>query len=295
MSSTESVPASSSSSEPPLQGSVDDTKLGRLKKHLRLNSECDELDVDIEQTMREIRAIIAVNDEIFSRCMVYANTEDKSNAGWGLLLERVGYNTIYTRQAQGEEMLELVTRAERIERRFNTAPLSVLPAGLVDTISVKYKQYPFSAFIDYDDFFQKAEILLCDDALKLILPKLKDHLESVQVCLGVIDQWVMQPMSDLSFINMNFQKALTLPTDIHPFDDTGVCCFCGATCGRDRGGSGYPYNKYDRGGSGCTYNKCGVEQVLVRLTNNHGVYNTTFTVSMEKEQERLLKFIHFVN
>ena len=206
----------------------------------------------------------------------------------------------YTRQAEGEEILELVTRAERIERRFNTVPLFRLPAGLVDTISVKYKQYPFSGFIDYDDFFQKAEMLLYDDALKLLLPKLKDHLESVQVCLGVMDQWVMQPMSDLSFINMNFQKALTLPTDIHPFDDTGVCCFCGATYGRDRGGSGFPhssYNKYDRGGSGsgCTYKKCGVEQILVRLTNNHGVYNTTFTVSMEKEQERLLKFIHFVN
>ena len=294
MSSTESVPARSCS-EPPLQGSVDDTRLGKLKKHLRFNSECEKLDVDIEQTMREIQAIIAVNDEISSRCMVYANTEDKNNAGWVVLLERVGYNTIYTRQAQGEEILELVTRAERIERRFDTARLSGLPLGLVDTISVHYKQYPFSAFIDYDDFFQKAEMLLCDDALKLFLPKLKDHLESVQVCLGVIDQWVMQPMSDLSFINMNFQKALTLPTDIHPFDDTCVCCFCGATCGRDRGGSGYPYNKYDRGGSGCTYKKCGVEQVLVRLSNNHGVYRTTFTVSMEKEQERLLKFIHFVS
>ena len=95
MSSTESVPARSCS-EPPLQGSVDDTRLGKLKKHLRLNSECDKLDVDIEQTMREIRAIIAVNDEIFSHCMVYANTEDTNDAGCrGMLLERVGYNTIY--------------------------------------------------------------------------------------------------------------------------------------------------------------------------------------------------------
>ena len=90
MSSTESVPASSS--EPPLQGTVDDTRLGKLKKHLRLNSECDELGVDIEQTMREIRAIIAVNDEIFSRCMVYSNTEEKD--AWAVRLERVGYNTI---------------------------------------------------------------------------------------------------------------------------------------------------------------------------------------------------------
>jgi len=290
MSSDESIAANSGPQE--CQGSntcASNTRQDNLKRHLGLISEEGELDcdmnIDIEQTMREIRALIAVNDEIFSRCMVYARTDSGRQYGKRVVLERVGYNTIYTHQVEDEDMLELVTQGERTQQRFDTAPLSNLPSCLGDTISVKYKDEPYSAFVDYNDFFQKAEMLLHDDALKLLLPKLKDHLESVQVCLGGIDQWVMQPSKDLSFINLNFQKDLTLPTEIYPFDDTGECGFCGATMKGRR----------DRHRSDCRYNKCGVMQVLVRMTNNHGEYHTSFAVSKKKEQERLFKFIHFVN
>lgn len=243
------------------------TRRDNLKRHLGLISEGGELDVDIniEQTMREVCAIITVNDEIFSHCMGYARTETGRESGKRVTLERVGYNTIYTHQVEDEEILELVTHAERIQQRFDTVPLSKLPSCLGNTISVNYKKDTYSAFVDYNDFFQKATMLLHDDTLKLLLPKLKYHLESVQVCLGVIDQWVMQPSKDLSFINLNFQKDLTLPTEIYPFDDTGDCCFCG-----EKTSGGRDHHSY------CTYNKCGVMQVLVRTTNNHGEYHTSF-------------------
>ena len=42
------------------------------------------------------------------------------------------------------------------------------------------------------DIFCKT-LLLNDDALEFLLPKLKEHLETVQVCLGVLDEWLMQP------------------------------------------------------------------------------------------------------
>lgn len=50
-------------------------------------------------------------------------------------------------------------------------------------------------------------MLLHEDALKMFLPELKDHLESYQVCLGQIDQWTMKPVdheTTQDFINYQF-------------------------------------------------------------------------------------------
>jgi hypothetical protein len=44
-------------------------------------------------------------------------------------------------------------------------------------------------------------MLLHDDALELLLPKLKDHLE-------VVHKWALQPTKDLSCIGLNFKEVL---------------------------------------------------------------------------------------
>jgi len=58
------------------------------------------------------------------------------------------------------------------------------------------KYIPLTKCIDFNDLFRKT-LLLNDDALRDLLPKLKDHLEAIQVCLGELDEWVMQPMKNV--------------------------------------------------------------------------------------------------
>jgi hypothetical protein len=193
----------------------------KLKRKLESNDDDDDDDeraqnnFDLEQTIREIRALITVNDEIhreiFSRCMVDSRTSSIEEIN----IKRFAFKTIQKRQKDSK--VELISQPEFDEGTFDSFPLTQLPSCLGDMIVPKYKASHHSLFVDYDDYddyFQKALMLFSEDALGLFLPKLKAHLEAAQVCLGVIHEWAMQPTNDLSFIGLNFQDVLKIPTKI---------------------------------------------------------------------------------
>ena len=188
----------------------------KLKRKLELNDEDDDEraqnNFDLEQTIREVRALISVNDEIhreiFSRCMVDSRTSSIEEIN----IKRFAFKTIQKRQKDSK--VELISQPESDEGTFDSFPLTQLPSCLGDMIVPKYKAAHHSLFVDYDDYFRKALMLFSEDALGLFLPKLKAHLEAAQVCLGVIHEWAMQPTNDLSFIGLNFQDVLKIPTKI---------------------------------------------------------------------------------
>jgi hypothetical protein len=181
------------------------------------NAEEEQLNDNIEHNINVIRALLAVNLVILSRCMEHAVGTGKKTT-----LARFGFETIKTRQVV-DTKLELVTQAERVVRTFDTWPLSMPPSGFEKIIVVKYM--PLTEYVDFNDLFRKT-LLLNDDALGELLPKLKGHLESIQVCLGELDEWVMQPMKNVSFINGIFEKEHKIPSDIDPTQTSLECCFC---------------------------------------------------------------------
>ena len=157
----------------------------QLKDSFDLNANTEEDQLNIKHNIMKIHALLTVNREIFFRCMKY---ETLGTFGEKTMIQCFGIETIKTLQV--DTKLELVTQGEHIEQIFDTSPLSRLPSGFVDIIVVKC--IPNTKFIDFDDIFCKT-LLLNDDALEFLLPKLKEHLETVQVCLGVLDEWLMQP------------------------------------------------------------------------------------------------------
>lgn len=239
----------------------------KLREHMGLSThEGGEVpDVEMKHCLSEIQALIKVNDEIFARCMVNsrAETGDKTT------LERFGFEKIEVRMEVNK--ITMVTQAERAQNLFDTSSLSKLPTCLADTLFVKYKSPPFSAYIDYEDYFKKVRMLLHDDALQLLLPKLKDHLESVQICLGEIDEWAMQSHKTLSFVNrLSKEKMCQIPNYIFPFQELPICLSCG--------------NEINLG-SPCTNEKCGYTRILVQFRNS------TLDLSNEGHCDRLMKFI----
>ena len=147
------------------------------------------------------------------------------SAGDKTTLTLFGFYSVKT--MQNGTNLELITQPQRVEETFDTLLFTTLPSGLEDTIVPKYKEdTPFQAFIDYDDFFKSALMLLHDDALELFLPKIKDHLEAMQVALGQIDEWAMQTASNLSFIEETFGKELVIPDDIDSSELSNKCFYC---------------------------------------------------------------------
>ncbi len=231
---------------------------------------------DLEQIIREIRAILTVNeeihDEIFSRCCM---VETKNNDNQ-LDLYRFGFKSIKRRQTGNK--IELISQPEVDVQTFDSLPLMQLPSCFDDFVVVRYKDAPYSNCIDFNDCFRKALMLFSEEALGLLLPKLKDHLESVQVSLGEIHEWAIRPTNDLSFIGLNVQDVINIPTKIKH----NRCCFCGHRFDQDR-------NVLREFGH-CTKKRCGREIVLKSFDDN-----SSYAMSSDCERNRLAQFVNFMS
>lgn len=239
----------------------------KLREHVGLNTDGEEPSIGMEHCIAEIQAPIVVNDEIFKRCMVNSRAE----SGDKTTVERYGFETIELRVISN--MFEVVTQAEHTHQIFGTSFLSKLPSCLADTLLVKYKGAPYSSYIDYADYFKKAMMLLHEDALRMLLPKLKDHLESVQVCLGEIDEFAMKPHKIMSIVNQFPGTKFRIPNICPNTFQCQVCFSCDAAI--------------DSGSS--TKQKCGKLRVLKTIENK------PVDTSNESDHERLLKIIDAIS
>ena len=247
-----------------------------------------------------IRALLTLNEDILSRCMNHA-----VSTGEETKLARFGFEGVRTNQ-EGN-LLEIVTQAERATQTFDTTPLSKPPSGFGDIVVVKYRSP--SNFIDFIDLFHKT-LLLNDGALHYLLPMLKEHLEDAQVCLGKLDDWIMQPCRNVSFINNVFQKDYKTPDDVDPlriYEHT--CCFCGSISVQHFCGSISVHKQGRRGRIGpdcewsgfgpplpvsCTYDKCKQVQVISTGTVS-GTLHDSFDLSQASDRARLLRLNYYVN
>jgi hypothetical protein len=199
---------------------------------------------DIDQNIREIRAILKMNAEILDRCMKFSAGGDKNFYGyvsgahtkvykWSTAFRRINYEVVTTRARN--EATQVITHPISEKKTFNTTPLSKLPEGLDDIIvsrNMGGKHAKYSSFIDFEVFFQKS-LLLHETVLEAFLPKLKEHLMSIQVCLGEIDAWVIQePQININFLEEALEKKMEIPDATvplqsePPYDPNDICLHC---------------------------------------------------------------------
>jgi hypothetical protein len=187
--------------------------------------------------------------------------------------------------------------------------LSEVPAGLIDLFVVKYQAAPYQAFVDYDALFKTA-IVLHDDVLEPFLVKLKQHLESIQVCLGEIESWLLEPKSNIQFLDKTFgTKLKNLPetplgndytcssveysNKIH-LPSTSVCARCFDKIGAHTPSChSFIYKFMCSDGKGCfkTQPSC---QVL-KVYKQSGKFETEFNIASTNDQNKLKKFIEFIS
>jgi hypothetical protein len=255
---------------------------------------------DIEQNIRGIRAILAMNKEIWDRCK---RSMLKAADNQFMTFRCYRFETVEASQ-NGGSTLQLTTTAQGVEKLFTSSLLFVLRAGL-DIIPVQYMGDDTTAhdarFIDYELFFENS-LILHDDVLEPFLAKLKTHLEEIQVCLGEIDGWLMVGHNALNFIETTFGEKLEIPdkpvatnclcTGSHP--DFHLCMRCHRQYPfRDRrrpqSHSVAPYQQHDLG------RPCpGLVHVL-KTAEVSGKFEATFTISDGSEQAKLQKFLDFIS
>jgi hypothetical protein len=224
---------------------------------------------DIEQNVREVRALLKINAEIFGRCMefqldrVYYNQD-----GEYYTFTRSTFDEVKVRQnPMDEDITELITEQQRTLKVFSLKPLLELPAGLNDLFVATYQAAAYEAFIDYDAFFRTA-IMLHDDVLEPFLAKFKQHLESIQVCLGEIESWLLEPKSNIQFLEETFGKKLDILTD------------------EDLLNEGYALDELDE--------EFECECQVLKTYYGPGRFETTFTIAKACDQQKLKNFLIFM-
>jgi len=250
---------------------------------------------DIEQNVREIRALLKINTEIFDRCKSSGGIIKKQST-----FTRYGYEVVKLRQSTPGKV-QFITEPEKTQKTFDMTPLTILPTGLDDVFVAKYQnEYP--SFIDFDKFFQTL-IMLQDDILEQCLVKLKQHIESIHVCLGEIETWLLEPKSSVDYINKTFRKKLKSLTDddigvmTTPAVESDVCMHCSKPF------SSHHRNPYSTTGSRtCTqYNGYNIKSfafkkyTVLKTCNESGKFEKTFTIAKESNQTKLKKFLEFVS
>lgn len=275
----------------------------------RFESTDESVNYDIEQNVREIRAILATNKEIFNRCIgsmkdVYAEDEDRVPY---MLFDRVSFDnvkTIYTTS----ETTQFVIRPESSEGGFEMKALLEPPSGLEDIIAIKHMAAPHSMFIDYEVMFENI-LLLHENVLEPVLAKLKEHIMSVQVCLGAVEAWVMEPQKIIDFLEKTFGNKVDIPDDINashvcdcPEGTHGKYAKCLLCEGHHHGRDGHTRTASGRfkcfrpNSSSSSYFHCNVPvaQVIKEIRNENGKHEASFNITEEKERKKLVKFLEFI-
>ena len=147
---------------------------------------------DIEQNIREIRAILKMNAEIFDRCVKFM----KSERGGTTYVYRIAYEVVTTRAWNNET--QVITHPKRTDNCFNTDPLSKLPQGLEDIIvSCKMTGEKLSSFVDFDAIFKRS-LIFHETVLEQFLPKLKEHLMSIKFVWGRLIHGLSRSRKEIS-------------------------------------------------------------------------------------------------
>lgn len=202
---------------------------------------------------------------------------------------RITYEVITVRTRNN--VTEVITHPIRTTKEFRTTPLSKLPQGLEDIIMSRNSTGKFQDFIDFNAFFKRS-LLLHETVLEQFLPKLKEHLMSIQVCLGEIDSWVIQePQGNITFLEESFNTKMEIPDDnviLEPHK-----CSCKGSRLPMKFVSGVANNIaiIFRGRRGAM-----IKIAMSRLwqCNGNGKHEANFNLTIETEKIKLTKFLEFI-
>jgi hypothetical protein len=107
--------------------------------------------------------------------------------------------------------------------------------------------------------------MLHDDVLEPFLAMFKQHLESIQVCLGEIESWLLEHKSNIQFLEETFGKKLDILTD------------------EDLLNEGYALD-----------DEFECECQVLKTYNVSGRFETTFTITKASDQKKLKNFLVFM-
>ncbi|KAL7482341.1 hypothetical protein ACHAW6_008008 [Cyclotella cf. meneghiniana] len=280
---------------------------------------------DIHQNVREIRAILKTNAEIFHRCMssaIISRDAKRRSVGLGqrgtTTLARIEFDEVHTQHRGSNDKTVFVVYPKQSQRSFQTGILSNIPSELECIIKpTAYREEPHSSFIHHEAYFRSC-LVLHDEILAPFLVYFKDYLMSVQICLGKIDEWIMEPNETLQFLRTTFGDVPSL--DVTKMGEwhrskTATMFLCHCPVGRHSAEDiclkcKHPFQKHNirmspefDGDATCSYIcphrqeyfHCNeVAAVVLKECSSYGRHETKFSLLNESERNKLKKFLDYI-
>lgn len=150
--------------------------------------------VDLIHAIDTVGGLLAANKEILERCE--ESKLDSSRANF-FKCKRINYNTLKIGTNDGHATFKTYPWIETED--FDITPLVELPLRLR---LLEHKKDDHG-FIDFGELFSKS-MVLHPDVLLPFLVAFKAHLELVQVCLGAIEEWIIQSQDNAHFLESTF-------------------------------------------------------------------------------------------
>mmetsp|Transcript_18028 Transcript_18028/g.36181 ORF Transcript_18028/g.36181 Transcript_18028/m.36181 type:complete len:300 (+) Transcript_18028:89-988(+) len=272
----------------------------REKAQKRFASRRKNVNYDIEQNVREIRALLNINAEIFGRVI---DSASNYSSGESVTLTRYGFDAVKVRQSG--ESTEFITEPVCSEDTFPINALLHLPDNLNGVLVVQYQAAPFNNFIDYNAFFRSA-LMLHDDILEPFLVKLKDHVESIHVLLGEMESWLLESQRKIEFIETTFDTKLETPSPGHLLVEEASGCNCSAHYGLTNCLRCSAYFQAHTRDATSGHRLCSpgkrfrckkrVPKIHILKKYDHdGKFEKTFQITTESEQAKLKKCLEYMD
>ena len=261
-------------------------------------------DLDVDHLTRLISALISTNEEIWQRCKDSRMKADNLN-----YYKRVIFRYVQVSTPSGRSLAFNASSSFEVASNFYLPSIFDLPDKLTSIFAVSPREDD-PKLPDYEKLFKSA-VLLQDDVLLPLLAAFKEHLEDVQVQLGIIEEWLVASKSCESFLKETFEDVIIPEQKIngcqsgcktwascHSNSDT--CIQCGKTYASHstcRTGLGYHYSSCPGDTSSCANGSFFKSDIVPLKT----VYSSTcsheeqFDLTNEDARDKLKKFLDYVS
>lgn len=223
---------------------------------------------DLDIAIKTVRALIVTNEEIWNRCNKHY-LHDK-------LFKMTRFDEIEVWNSGDETKIGINAKETMLD--FDMEPLRTLPDCLAKFMPDK----DATGIIDFKASFRES-LVFHEDVLLVFLAQLKKHLERVQVCLGAIDQWVMDGADSAKFLEFTFDVTIDDILSKIPQD---------CTCHSNHLHGYHRYHDY------ASTNRCfscqGKKVYDIVSFGGAGKVEQSFNISKEKDRAQLKRLVEYL-
>jgi len=152
---------------------------------------------DLEYMLKSVRALIKIIQEIWDNCEYHLSSWEENKSSFTFERE------IFEEAKVEKKGRHLTITTQQVSNKKDFGSLPAVPEDLSKLLYVDPPESESDILPYYKKYLEKSSIL-CKELLLPFLTGFKEHLENVQVFVGQIEAWLIEPSDVFSFMKETF-------------------------------------------------------------------------------------------